>query len=135
LAKELTHGSHAQIQASLPANAPITFETAADEDSQDQSQNQDAVHAHPALPLPPASIALTPLLGAAGDGPLLALYASQIATLVWVADGDALAVGAAKPVVVGLALRGGRDISENPVLFHGVMALVREVLGSAARSV
>lgn len=67
-----------------------------------------------------------PVLGAPGDQPLLSLYASQIATLVWAAESGPLGTGASRPVIVGLALKGGG--SENPTVFHGIMGLVREVL-------
>ena len=68
-----------------------------------------------------------PLLGLVGDQPLVALYASQIATLVWVSDDSSPSgMGLTRPVIVGLALKGGG--SEDPAVFHGIMGLVREVL-------
>ena len=66
-----------------------------------------------------------PILGAAGDQPLLSLYASQIATLVWAAESSTLDA-ASRPVIVGLALKGGG--TEDPKAFHGIMSLVRKVL-------
>jgi proteasome assembly chaperone 3 len=82
---------------------------------------------YPPLPPPPPSITLTPLLGTTSEQPLVALYASQIATLVWTSDGTVLGgTGNTRPVVVGVALKGGG--SDDPAVFHGVMALVRELL-------
>lgn len=67
-----------------------------------------------------------PVIGTSGDQPLLSLYVSQIATLVWAAESGPLGAGASRPVMVGLALKGGG--TEDPKAFHGIMGLVREVL-------
>jgi len=110
----------ALIQASLPSGN-ISLVNQPDDEEQPPAEASP----YPPLPPPPPSITLTPLLGATGDQPLLSLYAAQIATLVWSSEADALA-GAARPVVVGLALKGGER--EDREVFHGIMKLVREVL-------
>lgn len=56
-----------------------------------------------ALPPPPASIALTPLLGSPPNATMHDVYVSQIATLVWWSL--QLARAPRRPVVVGLALK------------------------------
>ncbi|KZV75000.1 hypothetical protein PENSPDRAFT_681441 [Peniophora sp. CONT] len=113
------------IQASLPANA--SFDDLI-RDAADEQDEPAGGSTHPPLPPPPASISLMPVLGVAGDQPLLSLYTSQIATLVWAAESSEVGGGASRPVIVGLALKGGG--SEDPKAFHGIMGLVREVLQS-----
>ncbi|KAI0034862.1 hypothetical protein K488DRAFT_44550 [Vararia minispora EC-137] len=113
----------ALIQASLPSNTPLDLDTVG------EGETVPEPSPYPALPPPPASIALTPLLGASSNNPLHSLYVSQIATLVWAVQArpfPGAGVGATLPVAVGLALRGGG--TEDPAMFHGVMGLVREVL-------
>ncbi|GMK56561.1 hypothetical protein CspeluHIS016_0304010 [Cutaneotrichosporon spelunceum] len=77
-----------------------------------------------ALPPPPASIALTPLLGSPPDAALHDLYVSQIATLVWWAL--QLAHAPRRAVVVGLALKNIGDgvTDEQRTRFGGVMDMV-----------
>ncbi|VDB83124.1 unnamed protein product [Peniophora sp. CBMAI 1063] len=113
----------ALIQASLPANS--SFDDLV-RDAVDELGEPAQDSGYPSLPPPPASITLMPVLGASGDQPLLSLYASQIATLVWAAESGPLGAGASRPVIVGLALKGGG--TEDPKEFRGIMSLVREVL-------
>ncbi|KAF5357756.1 hypothetical protein D9756_001503 [Leucocoprinus leucothites] len=88
------------------------------------------------LPPPPPAIQLTNLLGTAPSEhmqTLHSLYASQIATLMWISEPEsALGLGK-KAVVVGLALKKqaveeeGLGESEK-VTFRGIMGLVRDML-------
>ncbi|KAG8936562.1 hypothetical protein FRC02_001057 [Tulasnella sp. 418] len=89
----------------------------------------------PALPNPPASIQLTPLLGQPPSEHmqiLYNLYASQIATIWWTSnEKEGMS---RKPVVVGIALKKGQsDASEDqgddesPLLEHE-RVLFREVM-------
>lgn len=89
------------------------------------------------LPQPPPSVELTSLLGSAPSEHLRtlhSLFASQVATLVWVAQGDNLDVER-QGVIVGIALRQaaepGKDGHLSPhekAVFHGVMDMVKELL-------
>lgn len=114
------------IQASIPSTAPLLVPSDAPDAGEDQ------------LPQPPPSIQLTPLMGSAQSDhmhTLNSLYASQIATLVWLAEEEALRP-TRRNVVVGLALR--RTDSETiPALvdvekrtFVQIMGVVREALAS-----
>ncbi|KAF7440726.1 hypothetical protein PC9H_001074 [Pleurotus ostreatus] len=113
------------IQASIPSTAPLLVPSDAPDADEDQ------------LPQPPPSIQLTPLMGSAQSDhmhTLNSLYASQIATLVWLAE-ETLRPSR-RNVVVGLALR--RTDSETiPALidvekrtFVQIMGVVREALAS-----
>jgi proteasome assembly chaperone 3 len=85
------------------------------------------------LPAPPTAIHLTPLLGASPSEHLQtlhALYAAQIATLVWVAEAELVE---RRSVVVGIALEKvvgeGEEASRvEREVFLGVMGMLREVL-------
>lgn len=99
----------------------------------------------PALPPVPPSIALTPLIGQPPSGleTLYNLYASQVATLLWVDEGPN---GPRKPVVVGVALKRStppkaidpaeeeEDKPEDPLTeadrdtYQKVMEMVRDTL-------
>ncbi|KAJ3490207.1 hypothetical protein NLI96_g1590 [Meripilus lineatus] len=91
----------------------------------------------PSLPPPPPGIELTFLLGSAPTEHLRtlhSLYASQVATLVWVAEGESLEVER-KGVIVGIALRPvkepGKDghlSARERTIFHGVMDMVKELI-------
>lgn len=113
-----------QIQASLPATTPIT--------SSDNSEPNPS-----ALPPPPIAIQLTPLLGSAPSDRIQTLhnlYASQIATIVWLAESENPLQINRKNVVVGIALRrssenSDSDLSESErTTFYGVMAAIKELL-------
>lgn len=88
------------------------------------------------LPVPPASIQLTPLLRSTYSEQiqtLYSLYASQIATIVWTTE-TGLLEGERRDVVLGLALirqysldDAARDVQEKET-FVGVMSMVRELL-------
>ena len=88
------------------------------------------------LPVPPASIQLTPLLGSPPSEhlqTLYSLYASQIATIVWTTDTGSFEAEK-RDIVVGLALKK-QDEADNASLngrekeiFVGVMDMVRELL-------
>lgn len=90
------------------------------------------------LPVPPPSLQLTPLLGSAPSDrvqTLHALYASQIATLVWTMEETSVLEADRRAVIIGIALAkssGPSDSSElsshDRVTFHGVMEMVRELL-------
>jgi proteasome assembly chaperone 3 len=97
-------------------------------------------------PPPAASVQLTSLMGIAPSAHLQtlhALYATQIATLIWAlegeAAGDAETMATRRPVVVGVALK--RDASPGPAqatgsglsgseraVFLGVVAMLVELL-------
>ncbi|KAF9500418.1 hypothetical protein BDN71DRAFT_1440468 [Pleurotus eryngii] len=114
------------IQASISSTAPLLVPSDAPDADEDQ------------LPQPPPSIQLTPLMGSTQSDhmhTLNSLYASQIATLVWLAEEEALRP-IRRNVVVGLALR--RTDSETiPALvdvekrtFIQIMGVVGEALAS-----
>ncbi|KAF4578812.1 Proteasome Assembly Chaperone [Pleurotus pulmonarius] len=114
------------IQASIPSTAPLLVPSDAPHADEDQ------------LPQPPPSIQLTPLMGSAQSDhmhTLNSLYASQIATLVWLAEEEALRP-TRRNVVVGLALRrtdsetmpGLIDVEKRT--FVQIMGMVREALAS-----
>ncbi|KAF5377045.1 hypothetical protein D9757_007707 [Collybiopsis confluens] len=91
------------------------------------------------LPPPPIAVQLVPLLGAAPSDHIQTLhnlYASQIATLVWLANSESPLQVARKKVVVGIALRrsgkSDSDLSDTErTTFHGVMAALQELLRHA----
>ena len=88
------------------------------------------------LPPPPPSIQLTPLLGSAPTDhlrTLYALYASQVATIIWIEEGGGLADERRRSVVLGIALKksGGEDhgLSEaERETFHQVMGMVKDLV-------
>ena len=92
----------------------------------------------PSLPPPPPSVQLTPLLGNAQSEHLQALhslYASQIATLIWVSEAEGALALERRAVIVGIALRRSGDEMEGAALskeekdvFFGVMDVVRALL-------
>ncbi|KAG1754659.1 hypothetical protein EDB19DRAFT_1626090 [Suillus lakei] len=105
------------IQASIPATTPLLSAHDLDEDSDSLTTG---------LPVPPAAIQLTPLLGGASSEHLQtlhSLYAAQIATIIWVEEAKRMAVDR-RSVVVGIALQRGAgdglDADERKT-FHGVM--------------
>ncbi|KAL1694642.1 hypothetical protein GGG16DRAFT_122346 [Schizophyllum commune] len=117
------------IQASLPATMPIQ---PAAEPSAD----------HPnalALPPPPPGIQVTGLLGSSSSDhqhTLHYLYASQIATIVWTAEGGGALAGTRRDVIIGLALRksapspddeGSLSAAERET-YNAIMLLLQEIL-------
>lgn len=117
-----------KIRARIPATAPLLPTPAPDPDEPN------------VIPLPPPSpaIELTPLLGNAPSEhirTLHSLYASQAASLVWASDTSGLLEVERKDVVVGVALHRhvGTTFEGSPTehereVFHGVMAMVKEVV-------
>ncbi|KIM32998.1 hypothetical protein M408DRAFT_326672 [Serendipita vermifera MAFF 305830] len=111
------------IQATVPPTTPFA----------PQAPSDDASNA--ALPEPPVSIVLTPLMGTSPSPDhktLLDIYASQIATLAWSSNPSYRS-----PVVVGLAMKkqsisledGEIVIQErNREVFFEVMKMVNEGL-------
>ncbi|KIK57737.1 hypothetical protein GYMLUDRAFT_262906 [Collybiopsis luxurians FD-317 M1] len=114
------------VQVSLPATVPVT------------PSAPDPLQPNlPKLPSPPIAIQLVPLLGAASSDhvqTLHNLYASQIATIVWLADSESPLQVSRKKVIVGIALRksgenGESELSEaERVTFYGVMSALQELL-------
>lgn len=90
------------------------------------------------LPSPPAAIQLTTLLGSAPSDrmqTLHALYASQIATIVWAVDSEGPLEIDRRNVVVGIALRKSGAAPEDEGLsqqerevFVGVMKMLGDLL-------
>ena len=119
--------SCSKIQASIPQTAPLLVQPSPDEEEPNTS----------ALPPPPPSIQLTPLLGSAPTDhlrTLYALYASQVATIVWTAEAGGLMDERRRSVIVGLALKKsgeeedqGLSIAEKET-FHQVMGMVRDLV-------
>ena len=115
--------SHTKIQASIPQTAPLLAQP---------PPGEEGPNGH-ALPPPPPSIQLTPLLGSAPTDHLRtlhALYASQAATIVWIAEADE----GRRSVIVGLALKktvGDEDqrltVAERET-FYQVMAMVGDLV-------
>ncbi|KAF9227688.1 hypothetical protein BS17DRAFT_774160 [Gyrodon lividus] len=113
------------IQASIPSTTPLRL---------------DALFPDPApepLPSPPAAIQLTPLFGSAPSEhmqTLHSLYAAQIATLIWLADDEELMGSDRRSVIVGVALRKSKNVSEEELnkeerqVFHGIMDTLRTSL-------
>ncbi|KAJ7774498.1 hypothetical protein DFH07DRAFT_865827 [Mycena maculata] len=86
-----------------------------------------------ALPEPPASIQLTPLLGNAPSQHLQtlhSLYAAQIATIVWTAGLNNPLEVSRKSVIVGIALRksDGENTDNERSTFTRVMSMVFELV-------
>ncbi|KAJ6496751.1 hypothetical protein C8R47DRAFT_972987 [Mycena vitilis] len=119
------------IQATLPDTIPL-FPAV-----------QDPAHPNvQALPEPPASIQLTPLLGNAPSlhiQTLHSLYAAQIATIVWTSASSNPLQVSRKSVIVGIALRKSdspddEGLTENErSVFAGVMSMVLELLAQVPR--
>ncbi|EJF66086.1 hypothetical protein BD309DRAFT_948143 [Dichomitus squalens] len=116
------------IQATIPSTMPLLPPPPPD------PENPNVIP----LPVPPPSLQLMPLLGSAPSDrvqTLHALYASQIATLVWTMEEASVLEADRRPVVVGIALAktsGPPESSElgprDRAVFYGVMDLVRELL-------
>ena len=90
----------------------------------------------PPLPVPSPAIQLTPLFGSAPSDHLQtlhALYASQIATIIWAAGSQGQMSFARRSVVVGIALRqlDGREevglSSSERDMFIGIMTALQEL--------
>ncbi|KAG6336413.1 hypothetical protein ID866_2686 [Astraeus odoratus] len=89
-----------------------------------------------ALPSPPAAIQLTPLLGSAPSDhlhTLYSLYAAQIATLVWLAEEQALVGSDRRSVIVSIALRKSTNTEEGldereRSAFHDIMKILMHAL-------
>lgn len=115
-----------KIQASIPQTAPLLLQPSPDEQEPSTS----------ALPPPPPSIQLTPLLGSAPTDhlrTLYALYASQVATIIWIAEAGGSMGEGRRSVILGLALKksGGEDqgLSEaERETFHQVMGMVGDLV-------
>ena len=112
---------------SIPQTAPLLEQPSPDEEEPNAS----------VLPPPPPSIQLTPLLGSAPTDhlrTLYALYASQVATIVWVAEAGGLTDERRRSVIVGLALRkSGEDEGQGLSVveretFHQVMGMVKDLV-------
>lgn len=119
--------SCSKIQASIPQTAPLLTQLSPDEEELSTST----------LPPPPSSIQLTPLLGSASTDhlrTLYALYASQIATIIWIAEAGGSMDERRRSVIVGLALKksGGEEdqgLSEaERETFHQVIGMVRDLV-------
>jgi len=107
------------IQASLPSTTPLIPPSQPD-----------------VLPTPPTAIQLTTLLGSAPSDHmriLHSLYASQIATIVWL-QGSTNAEGSRRSVVVGLALKPLKDADDTEITdgqrktFYGIMEMLQQLL-------
>ncbi|KAJ3787779.1 hypothetical protein GGU10DRAFT_385499 [Lentinula aff. detonsa] len=114
------------IQVSLPATIPIT-----------PSAPDSAGPNTPTLPPPPIAIQLVPLLGSAPSDRMQTLhnlYASQIATIVWLAQSENPLQMIRKKVVVGIALRRSSELEEPDLTeterqsFYGAMSAMQELL-------
>ncbi|KAI0345161.1 hypothetical protein BDW22DRAFT_1354053 [Trametopsis cervina] len=111
------------IQATIPDTAPLL------------SLESIAELAEFSLPPPPPAIQLTPLLGHAQSEhmqTLHTLYASQAATLVWIAEASGIMAPERRGVIVGVALKrspeDGRASEYEQKIFHGVMGMLKELL-------
>ncbi|KAJ4487873.1 hypothetical protein J3R30DRAFT_3432043 [Lentinula aciculospora] len=117
------------IQVSLPATVPITPSTS------------DTVEPNaPTLPPPPIATQLMPLFGSAPSDriqTLYNLYASQIATIVWLSESENPLQVARKRVIVGIALRGSNAAGESDLTeiekqtFYGNMSAIQGMLRHA----
>ena len=117
-----------KVQVTLPSNASL-----ASDEPQDNEMLTATTSPYRPLPPPPVSIELTPLFGSAptvDEKPLYDLYASQIATVVWIVEGGSEAIGSIlQPVIVGLALKRTGDCRDiNSGMFHGIIDLLRDAL-------
>lgn len=119
--------SYTKVQASIPQTAPLLAQESPDKEEPNA----------PALPPPPPSIQLTPLLGSAPTDhlrTLYALYASQVATIIWIAEAGGLMDERRRSVILGLALKkSGREevqgLSEaEKETFHKVMGMVKDLV-------
>lgn len=117
--------SRTKIQASIPQTVPLLAQP-----SPDEEPNASV------LPPPPPSIQLTPLLGSAPTDhlrTLYALYVSQVATIIWIAEAGGL-VDERRSVIVGLALKksGGEEdqglSTAERETFHQVMSMVEDLI-------
>ncbi|KAF9792095.1 hypothetical protein BJ322DRAFT_12084 [Thelephora terrestris] len=114
------------IQASIPQTAPLLAQPPLDQGEPNAST----------LPPPPPSIQLTPLLGSTPSDhlrTLYALYVSQVATIVWIAEAVGSMDERRRSVIVGLALKksGEEDqgLSEaERGTFHQVMDMVGDLV-------
>ena len=116
-----------KIQASIPPTAPLLAQPSPDTEEPNIST----------LPPPPPSIQLTPLLGSAPTDhlrTLYTLYASQVATMIWVAEASGAMDERRCSVILGLALKksGGEEdqgLSEaERETFHQVMGMVGDLV-------
>ncbi|KAF9651429.1 hypothetical protein BDM02DRAFT_3163009 [Thelephora ganbajun] len=115
------------IQASIPQTTPLLAQLSPDNEEPNAST----------LPPPPPSIQLTSLLGSAPTDhlrTLYALYASQVATIIWTAEANGLMDERRRSVVLGLALKRSEE-EENEGLseaeretFHQVMSMVKDLV-------
>ncbi|KAJ3869955.1 hypothetical protein EV359DRAFT_28884 [Lentinula novae-zelandiae] len=114
------------IQVSLPATIPLT-------PSAPDTTEPNA----PILPPPPIAIQLTPLFGSAPSDriqTLHSLYASQIATIIWLAETENPLQVVRKNVIVGIALRRSDQAGELGLTemerqtFYGAMSAIQELL-------
>lgn len=115
----------AKIQASIPQTAPLLAQPSPDQ------RDPNAITLTP----PPPPIQLTPLLGSAPTDhlqTLYALYASQVATIIWIAEAGGLTDERRRSVIVGLALKKpeeGQGLSEvERETFHQVMDMVENLV-------
>lgn len=111
------------IQASLPSTIPLGPPSSSD-----------------ALPDPPAALQLTTLLGSVPSDSmriLHSLYASHIATIVWLHESAGAVDGSRRNVVVGLALRPLKDMDDASITdderktFYGIMEMLQQLLRQA----
>ncbi|KAF8625801.1 hypothetical protein AX15_005188 [Amanita polypyramis BW_CC] len=110
------------IQASLPSTTPLNPASSPD-----------------VLPTPPAALQLTTLLGSAPSEHMRtmhSLYASQIATIVWLHEAGA-GTGSRRSVVVGLAFQPfkeaeGMEITDSQrKAFYSIMEMIQQLLHQA----
>lgn len=82
--------------------------------------------------MPSPAIQLTPLLGSAISEELRALqalYASQVATIVWTMESSGLLEGSRRPVVVGIALKhNSSGINDTRGTYLDIMKMLVELL-------
>ena len=117
---------HTKIQASIPQTTPLLTQPSSDQGEPNTST----------LPPPPPSIQLTPLLGSAPTGHLRtlhALYASQVATVIWIAEAGGSMDERRRSVIVGLALKksGEEDQGLSEVergTFHQIMGMIKDLV-------
>ncbi|KAL1761736.1 hypothetical protein FB107DRAFT_200506 [Schizophyllum commune] len=117
------------IQASLPATTPIQPA------SEPNADHPNAL----ALPPPPPGIQVTGLLGSSSSDhqhTLHHLYASQIATIVWTAEGGRALAGPRRDVIIGLAPRKSAPAPDDDdslseaerETYNAIMLLLQEIL-------
>ncbi|KAI0780676.1 hypothetical protein BD413DRAFT_463174 [Trametes elegans] len=116
------------IEATLPPTTPLLPPP-----PPDPSQPNEVP-----LPVPPAALHLTPLLGGAPSERLQtlhSLYASHVATLVWTLEEASVIEANRRAIIVGISLAKS-PASSHPIeisahdrtVFRGVMTMVRELL-------